>query len=64
MGEEKQMQIRRGYPKGRKWVMNEDRTAIFPLWVTSAHVLKYQGQIMGYHKIPNKPSILGSNFKI
>jgi len=64
MGEEKQIQIRRGYRKGRKWVMNEGRTAIFPLRITSAHVLKYQVQIMGYLKIPNKHAILGSGFKI
>jgi len=46
----KQMQIRRSHRNWRMWVMNEDRTAIFPLRFTSAHVLKYQGQIMGYFK--------------
>jgi hypothetical protein len=29
MGERKQVKVRKGYRKGRKWVMNEDRTAIF-----------------------------------
>jgi len=54
MGEEKQMQIQRGYRNGSKWVMNEGRTVAFPLRIISAHVLKYQDQIMGYLKIPNK----------
>jgi len=58
------MQIRRGYRKGKKWEMNEDRIAIYLLQIASARVLKYQGQIMGYLNIYNTHAILRSDFKI